>query len=200
MEIRQGLATRLSSGAAWRAALSAEHPEDDGNRRSAYALTELADHVMALSADDSRLEALAALSFDEHAFPSVGDEVDRLIARYGANRHMQPHPDTFLRDLVGIANRTAGESRRNMREAASARAQVALAAPPHVPDGAGKLGDPVASVAGPASPAGSSGQPELGALGGSVDPAQAYGPPSMWEFRPPHPLGDATITEMVLDG
>ena len=113
--MREGLAKRLGSGAAWRTAEREEHPEDDGNRRSADALTELAGHVMTLPANDHRLEAMAGLSFGEDAFPSSGDEVDQLIARYGVNRRLQAHPDTFLRDLVGIADRTAQTSRRSRR-------------------------------------------------------------------------------------
>lgn len=115
MDVREGLAKRLDSGAAWRTAESEEHPEDDGNRRSAEALTELVEHVMALPTDDHRLEAMAGLSFGDDAFPSSGNDVDQLIARYGVNRHLQAHPDTFLRELVGIADRNAQMSRHSRR-------------------------------------------------------------------------------------
>jgi hypothetical protein len=110
-DIRERLAERIKSAAAWRTAQSTEHPEDEANRRSAEALTGLAGHVMTLLPGDRRLEVIAALNFAEHPFPG-GDEVDQLIARYGANRHLQSHPDTFLRDLVGIADRHTQISRR----------------------------------------------------------------------------------------
>lgn len=123
MDMRDGLAKRLGSGAAWRTAESKGHPDDDGNRRSADALTELAGYVMTLPANDRRLETMAGLSFGEEAFPSSGDEVDRLIAGYGANRHIQAHPDTFLRDLVGIADRKAQTIRLSRRSDTSERKQ-----------------------------------------------------------------------------
>jgi hypothetical protein len=113
-DIRERLAERIKSAAAWRTAQSAEHPEDDANRRSAEALTGLAGHVMTLPPSDRRLEVIAGLSFAEHPFPG-GDEVDQLIARYGANRHLQSHSDTFLRDLVGIADRNTQIGRRARR-------------------------------------------------------------------------------------
>jgi hypothetical protein len=115
MDMREGLARRLVSGAAWRTAESKKHPEDDGNRRSADALTDLAGHVMTLRATDHRLETMAGLSIGEDAFPSSGDDVDQLIVRYGANRRLQADPDTFLRDLVGLADRNGRTSRRNRR-------------------------------------------------------------------------------------
>ena len=186
MDVRERLARRLGSGAAWRTAQSAEHPEDDGNRRSADALTELAGHVMTLPLDDSRLNAIAELSFGERVFSGVGDEVDQLIVRYGSNRHLQPDPASFLRELVGIADRNAQESRRARRLAASAKAQAALADSPDVPDASERLGDRIAS--------------DSDLPGASTDFVDEYGPPSKWEFRPPHPMGDATITEMALDG
>lgn len=121
MGVREGLAERLDRGAAWRTAESEEHPDDESNRRSAEALTELVGHVMALPANDHRLEAMAGLRFGGDAFPSSGNDVDQLIARYGTNRHLQAHPDTFLRDLVGIADRNAHMSRHSGRSDISGR-------------------------------------------------------------------------------
>lgn len=112
MAIREELVHRLGRGAGWRSAQNEEHPDDEGNRRSRDALTELAGHVSTLPAEDRRFEAIAALHFSEDAFSPTGDEVDRLIARYGSNRHLQPNPDSFLRELVGIADRERDASRR----------------------------------------------------------------------------------------
>jgi hypothetical protein len=107
MDIREGLANRVDSGVAWRTEQNREHPEDESNRRSRDALTQLADYVMTLSAGDRRLEAIGGMPFSEVAFSAAGDDVDQLIARYGSNRHLQADPDAFIRDLVGIADRNA---------------------------------------------------------------------------------------------
>jgi hypothetical protein len=116
MNVREGLANRVDSGAAWRTAQNGEHPEDESNRRSRDALTQLAGHVMTLPVSDQRLDAIGGMTFCELAFSADGDEVDQLIAQYGSNPRLQAHPDTFLRDLVGIANRNAQVSRRSARK------------------------------------------------------------------------------------
>ena len=112
MAIREELVHRLRSGAGWRSAQNEEHPDDEGNRRSRDALAELAGHVSTLPAGDRRFESIAALRFSEDAFSPTGDDVDRLIARYGSNRRLQPNPDSFLRELIGIADRERDASRR----------------------------------------------------------------------------------------
>src|SRR5688572_29434908 len=112
MAIREELVRRLGSGADWRSAQNEEHPDDEGNRRSRDALAELAGHVATLPAEDRRFEAMGALYFCEDAFSPTGDEVDRLIARYGSNRHLQPNADDFLRELVELADRERDTSRR----------------------------------------------------------------------------------------
>jgi hypothetical protein len=117
MDTREELVKRLGSGAAWRTARIAADPDDDNNRRSAEALAELAGHVTTLPADDRRLEAIAGLSLREGTFSENGDEVDELIARYGANRRLQSHPDTFLRALATIADRNAGSKRSSVKDA-----------------------------------------------------------------------------------
>ncbi|HEY8200277.1 MAG TPA: hypothetical protein VII47_02885 [Actinomycetota bacterium] len=111
MDVREGLANRVDSGAAWRTEQSREHPEEESNRRSRDALTQLAGYVMTLPASDQRLEAIGRMTFSELAFSADGDDVDQLIARYGSNRRLQADPDAFIRDLVGIADRNAPVSR-----------------------------------------------------------------------------------------
>ena len=116
MDVREGLANRIDSGAAWRTEQNREHPEDEGNRRSRDALAQLAGHVMTLSASDQRLEAIGGMTFCELAFSADGDDVDQLIARYGSNRRLQADPDAFVRDLVGIADRNAPVRRRGAQK------------------------------------------------------------------------------------
>jgi hypothetical protein len=112
MDTREALAKRVGDGIAWRAAAQPE-PDDEGrNRRSADALTELAAYVMTLSPTDRRLQAIAELDLRQDAFTGTEDEVDRLIAGYGSNRHLQSHPDTFLGDLIVIADEKARLTRR----------------------------------------------------------------------------------------
>jgi hypothetical protein len=134
MNVREGLANRVDSGAAWRTAQNGEHPEDESNRRSRDALTQLAGHVMTLPVSDQRLEAIGGMTFCELAFSADGDEVDQLIARYGSNPRLQAHPDTFLRDLVRIADRNAQVSRRSAQKSraneAGAQRPTRVEAPP----------------------------------------------------------------------
>jgi hypothetical protein len=118
MDARDELAKRVDSGAAWRTTHSAENPKDEHSRRSAYALVELAGYVKTLPPDDRRFDAIAGLNFGQHDFPGTDDDVDKLIARYGSNSHLQSHPDTFLRELVVIADRGA-RSRRQSRVASA---------------------------------------------------------------------------------
>jgi hypothetical protein len=125
VDVREALAKRLGTGAAWREAQVAEDPEVEGSRRSAYALNELVGLVMTLSENDHRLEAIAGLSIGEGPFSGSGDQVDELIARYGANRHLQPHPDSFLHELVGIADRDARSSREERRTRTAGENDVA---------------------------------------------------------------------------
>jgi hypothetical protein len=85
---------------------------------------------------------MGGLHFGEDAFSPTGDEVDRLIARYGSNRRLQANPDTFLRELIGIADRERKASRRRKADvdggAADSSDAVPAASP--APAGAGATG------------------------------------------------------------
>jgi hypothetical protein len=116
MDVREGLANRVGSGAAWRTAQNGQHPEDESNRRSRDALTDLASHVMALPVGDQRLETIGGMTFSELDFSADGDDIDQLIVGYGSNPRLQAHPDTFLRDLVVIADRNTQVSRRSAQK------------------------------------------------------------------------------------
>lgn len=112
MDIREDLAKRVGEGAAWRDTADTDSEE---NERSAYALRELAAHVMTMAPADSRLQAIADIDLRKDTFPGGGDEIDQLIAGYGGNRHLQSHPDTFMRNLVGIVDRKAQVARLNRK-------------------------------------------------------------------------------------
>jgi len=120
MDARHELAKPIDCGAAWRTARSAEDPTDDRSRRSADALVELAGYVKTLPPNDRRFDAITGLDFDQHDFPGTDDDVDKLITRYGSNPHLQSHPDTFLRELVAIADRGARSRRRSRMASAKA--------------------------------------------------------------------------------
>ncbi len=114
MDIRQGLAGRVDAGAAWRDT-GDQTAQQGGNRRSADALRELSEHVMGLPATDARLQAIAELGMPAGAFPADKHVVDQMVAAYGSNRRAQSHPDTFLRNLVAVADKVAKERRLNRR-------------------------------------------------------------------------------------
>jgi hypothetical protein len=114
MDIREGLAARVDAGAAWRDS-GDQTAAQGGNRRSADALRELSEHVMGLPQTDGRLQAIAELGVPDGAFPDADHAVDRMIAAYGSNRQAQSHPDTFLRNLVAVADKVAKDRRLSRR-------------------------------------------------------------------------------------
>jgi hypothetical protein len=175
VDIREELAKRVTEGAAWRDKGNTEGE----NRRSVDALRELATHAMTLAPGDRRLQAIAELEFGKGTFPDSGNDIDRLIAGYGGNRRMQPHPDTFLRDLVGIADQRAQLRRLGHRNSAkrSVPARQALRLVAGTPNGAAPSTQRMPEPA-----------------------EERYGMPTQWDFRPPHPLGpDSNIIEMPFD-
>jgi hypothetical protein len=64
-----------------------------------------------------RLQAIAELGLPAGTFPDNEDVVDQMIAAYGSNRQAQSHPDTFLRNLVAVADKVAKERRLSRRRA-----------------------------------------------------------------------------------
>lgn len=109
-DTRAALAARLGDAVAWRAA-AGDGGDPARSLRIADALQELADHVRELPATDARIRTIGTLDLQEGSFPVTSDPVDRLIAAYATNRHMQAHPATFMADLAEIAEQQADETR-----------------------------------------------------------------------------------------
>lgn len=107
---QQAVAEFVRTTAAWRRRKAEEYDRDARNLRAAAALEELADHVLALPADDPRLRELARLT-------SEGDEFrpdQRVLYELGRFRFHQPEatPDPFLDRLVELAEEDRGEAGR----------------------------------------------------------------------------------------
>ena len=94
----------------WRRRKAEEYDRDARNLRTASALDELADHVLALPADDPRLRHLARLT-------AIGDEFlpdQRVLYELGRFRFHHPEAglDPFLDTLVALAEADRGEAGR----------------------------------------------------------------------------------------
>ena len=104
------LAEFCLSTAAWRRRKAEEYDRDERNLRTATALEELADHVLMLSVDDTRLLDLQRLAGEGDEF--LPDQ--RVLYELGRFRFHQPDTglEPFLDTLVDLAEADRGESGR----------------------------------------------------------------------------------------
>ena len=94
--------------AAWRRRKAEEYDRDERNLRTAEALEGLADYVLTLAADDSRLVALQRLASTADDF--TPDQ--RVLYELGRFRFHHPDAglDPFLDTLVSLAEADRGEA------------------------------------------------------------------------------------------
>jgi hypothetical protein len=107
---QQSLAEFCRATAGWRRRKAEEHDRDERNLRTAAALEELADVLLALPADDPRLRELQRLA-------GTGDDFtpdQRVLYELGRLRFHQPDVslDAFLDTLVALAEADRGEAGR----------------------------------------------------------------------------------------
>jgi hypothetical protein len=107
---QQAVADFIRATAAWRRRKAEEYDRDVRNLRSAAALEELADHVLALPADDPRLRELARLTTEGEEFRPD----QRVLYELGRFRFHHPEAglDPFLDTLVELAIADKGEQGR----------------------------------------------------------------------------------------
>ena len=107
---QQAVADFIRATAAWRRRKAEEYDRDARNLRSAAALEELADHVLALPADDPRLRELARLTTEGEEFRPD----QRVLYELGRFRFHHPEAglDPFLDTLVELAITDKGEQGR----------------------------------------------------------------------------------------
>ncbi len=101
--VKEQLVIHLRTQADWRAARTAEHPDD---AKSVERLHELADHVEELPSENPNLRALQAIHENDglDVF-SPGEEGRRLVAQYGFDVDMTPA--VFLERLVTAESASA---------------------------------------------------------------------------------------------
>ncbi|MDQ3045843.1 MAG: hypothetical protein M3R06_11950 [Chloroflexota bacterium] len=101
------IAETLRGIALWRRAKAEEYDRDARNLRAAAALEELADHLLTLPADDTRIETLHRVAFEAERF------VPGQQALYELGRFRFHHPDVgldaFLDRVVELAIADRGE-------------------------------------------------------------------------------------------
>ena len=107
---QRSLAEYCRVTAAWRLRKADEYDRDLRNLRTAAALEELAEYILALPADDPRLRALQRLA-------GTGDEFtpdQRVLYEMGRFRFHHPEAgiESFLDTLVALAEADRGESGR----------------------------------------------------------------------------------------
>jgi hypothetical protein len=107
---QQSLAEFCRSTASWRRRKAEEYDRDERNLRTAAALEELAEHLLALPKDDARLIDLQRLAGE-------GDEFapdQRVLYELGRFRFHQPDigVEPFLDTLVTLAEADRGEAGR----------------------------------------------------------------------------------------
>ncbi len=107
---QQAVAEFIRATASWRRRKAEEYDRDARNLRSAAALEELADHVLALPADDPRLRELARLTTEGEEFRPD----QRVLYELGRFRFHHPEAglDPFLDTLVELAIADKGEQGR----------------------------------------------------------------------------------------
>ena len=107
---RRAMADYLRRIAVWRRQRAEEYDRDTRNLRSAAGLDELADHVLALPADDERIRRLTELAMEGEAF-LPGQQTSYEIARFRFF-HDSASLDAFLDRLVELAVADRGEMGR----------------------------------------------------------------------------------------
>ena len=107
---QRAFADYLHTLADWRRRKAEEYDRDARNLRTAAALTELADHVLALPEDDPRLGDLARLAMTGEFF-TPGQQTSYEIGRF---RFFGPEAqlDPFLDRVVELAIADRGEHGR----------------------------------------------------------------------------------------
>ena len=107
---REQLADFCRATAAWRRRKAEEYDRDVRNLRTAAALEELADHVLALPDDDPRLRELRRLTTEADQFRPD----QRVLYELGRFRfhHAETGLDPFLDTLVELAIADKGEMGR----------------------------------------------------------------------------------------
>ena len=105
---QRSLAEFCRATAAWRRRKAEEYDRDARNLRTAAALDELADYVLALPTDDARLVDLLRLA-------GAGDDFtpdQRVLYELGRFRFHHPETglDAFLDTLVALAEADRGEA------------------------------------------------------------------------------------------
>lgn len=106
----RSMADSCQAIAAWRRRKAEEYDRDARNLRTAAALEELAEHVLALPPDDGRLQELQRLA-------GAGDDFtpeQRVLYELGRFRFHHPDAgfDPFLDTLVELAEADRGEAGR----------------------------------------------------------------------------------------
>ncbi len=107
---RRTMADYFRRIAAWRRQRAGEYDRDARNLRAAAGLDELADHVLALPADDERVVRLTALAMQGEEFVP-GQQTSYEIGRF---RFLSDEPtlDAFLTNVVRLAEADRGEQGR----------------------------------------------------------------------------------------
>ena len=108
--VSQLLAEYLRSVAAWRRQRFQDDLRDPRNLRSAAALEELADHVLALPVDDARLQRLRVLAVQGESFVA-GQQTAYEIGRFRFFAE-DAGLDAFLDRIVELAAADRGEQGR----------------------------------------------------------------------------------------
>lgn len=107
---RRAMADYLRGIAGWRRQRAEEYDRDARNLRSAAGLDELADHVLALPAEDERVRRLAQLAMEGDSFVP-GQQTAHEIARFRFF-HDSASFDAFLDRMVELAVADRGEMGR----------------------------------------------------------------------------------------
>lgn len=107
---RRAMADYFRGIAVWRRQRAEEYDRDARNLRSAAGLDELADHVLALPAEDERILRLTQLAMEGEAF-APGQQTGYEIARFRFF-HDSASLDAFLDRLVELAVADHGEMGR----------------------------------------------------------------------------------------
>ena len=107
---QRAIAAYLGQVADWRRRKAEEYDRDRRNLRTAAALDELAEHVLALPEDDERLTTLERVAMEGEVF-APGQMTSYEIGRF---RFFSDEPtlDAFLTNVVRLAEADRGEQGR----------------------------------------------------------------------------------------
>ena len=107
---QRAIAAYLTMVADWRRRKAAEYDRDDRNLRTAAALEELAEYVLALPDDDERVRTLNRVAMEGETF-APGQMTSYEIGRFRFFSD-EPSLEAFLTNLVGLAEADRGEQGR----------------------------------------------------------------------------------------